>query len=110
MDLNVKRIYDEPAVEDGTRILVDGLWPRGMKKEDAPMDLWLKEVAPSATIRNAFRDGGDWESFVEAYHNELDQNKAALNRIFEAAAKGPVTLLYAKKTPNTTTRWRCIAT
>ena len=98
VDLVTKRIYDEPAGDDGARILVDGLWPRGMRKDDAPIDLWLRDVAPSADVRNAFRDKPEaWESFVEAYHTELDTNRSALEPIFEAAKKGKVTLLYGKR-------------
>jgi uncharacterized protein YeaO (DUF488 family) len=93
-----KRIYDEPSDEDGTRILVDGLWPREMRKDYAPIDLWLKEVAPSADLRNAFRDGiVVWEAFVEGYHAELDANRPALAPLYDAVKRGRVTLLYGKK-------------
>ncbi len=98
VDFVTKRVYDDPGPEDGVRILVDGLWPRGMKKEKAPIDLWLKEVAPSADVRNAFRDAPDrWDTFVKAYHKELDVNEQIVNQLLEVAKKGRVTLLYAKK-------------
>ena len=72
--IQIKRIYDSPEAKDGYRILIDGLWPRGMKKENAPIDCWMKSVAPSPSLRKWFsHDQGKWEQFSKKYRSELKQ-------------------------------------
>jgi uncharacterized protein YeaO (DUF488 family) len=98
LPIAIKRAYDEPAQEDGTRILVDRLWPRGLSKEQAHIDLWLKEIAPSNDLRKWF--GHDPEKFAEfrsRYKAELASGEAidALGRLHEMARQGQVTLVYA---------------
>ncbi len=98
LPIAIKRVYDEPAQEDGTRILVDRLWPRGLSKEQAHIDMWLKEIAPSNELRKWF--GHDPEKFAEfrnRYKAELASGEGidALGRLHELARQGPVTLVYA---------------
>lgn len=94
----LKRVYDEPEPGDGTRVLVERLWPRGLSKERAHVDLWLKEIAPSRELRIWF--GHDPEKFAEfrrRYETELasETGQAALARLRELAHQGPVTLVFA---------------
>jgi uncharacterized protein YeaO (DUF488 family) len=94
--IRVKRVYDPPARGDGMRVLVDRLWPRGLKKEDAAIDLWLREAAPSAELRRWFgHDPARWVEFRRRYTAELEQNRAALKPLVEA--RRPVTLLFAAR-------------
>lgn len=96
--IRLKRIYDEPSQEDGIRILVDKLWPRGVSKDKAELDIWLKEVAPSDDLRKWFsHDPGKWEEFKERYFKELDQKTEYVDQIIERAEDNDVTLLYAAK-------------
>ncbi|MEU1971511.1 DUF488 family protein [Microbacterium sp. NPDC019599] len=95
MDLRLKRVYDEPSEEDGFRVLVDRLWPRGLTKERAAVDLWAKEAAPSTELRRAFHyDGMDWETFDAAYRGELALNPAVEELRAAIEGKPVVTLLY----------------
>ena len=95
-DLRVKRVYDPPAPEDGARVLVDRLWPRGLRKEKAELALWLKDVAPSTGLRQWFgHDPARFAEFSRRYRIELDSNKAALDRIGDLLKLGRVTLLYS---------------
>ena len=72
MTINIKRVYGKPTREDGTRILVDRLWPRGLTKEKAGVDVWLKEIAPSTALRQWFgHDPDKWAEFQKRYHEEL---------------------------------------
>lgn len=94
----IKRVYDQPEPGDGTRILVDRLWPRGLSKERAKVDIWLKEVAPSNELRKWF--GHDPEKFAEfrrRYEAELESESGqeALARMRDLARQGPVTLVFA---------------
>jgi uncharacterized protein YeaO (DUF488 family) len=94
----IKRVYDQPEAGDGTRILVDRLWPRGLSKERARVDIWLKEVAPSNDLRKWF--GHDPEKFAEfrrRYVAELESEpgQGALARLRDLARQGPVTLVFA---------------
>jgi uncharacterized protein YeaO (DUF488 family) len=74
--MRIKRIYDRPDKEDGTRILVDRLWPRGLTKEKASIDLWLKDIAPSNELRKWFgHDPEKWTEFRKRYHDELKENE-----------------------------------
>ncbi|WP_263368756.1 DUF488 domain-containing protein [Edaphobacter bradus] len=98
MKLKIKRVYDEPAEDDGTRILVDRLWPRGLSKEKARVDLWLKDVAPSNELRKWFaHDPAKWTEFKSRYHAELKHNGGPLATLQQAIAGGTVTLLYGAK-------------
>jgi uncharacterized protein YeaO (DUF488 family) len=96
--LHLKRVYETPAKTDGTRILVDRLWPRGLTKEKARVDLWLKEVAPSTELRKWFaHDPAKWPEFKARYKAELKHNAAQLALLKQAIARGPSTLLYGAK-------------
>jgi uncharacterized protein YeaO (DUF488 family) len=97
--IKVKRVYNSPAKEDGIRILVDRLWPRGISKEKAKADLWLKEVAPSNDLRKWFsHDPKKWEKFKEKYEKELKDKEELLRKIKQMEReKGIVTLLYSAK-------------
>lgn len=97
--VNIKRIYAPRSKEDGFRILVDRLWPRGVKKETAGVDLWLKEVAPTTTLRTWFgHDPDKWASFSRKYLDELKAEKAAVENLLECIkANKVVTLLYGAK-------------
>jgi uncharacterized protein YeaO (DUF488 family) len=76
MKLKIKRVYDKPAEEDGTRILVDRLWPRGLTKQKAKVDVWLKDIAPSTELRKWFaHDPEKWKEFIKKYKKELHENK-----------------------------------
>ncbi|MEU1344164.1 DUF488 domain-containing protein [Streptomyces sp. NPDC090075] len=101
MSVRVRRIYETPEPEDGVRVLVDRLWPRGMSKEDAHVDEWPKGLTPSNELRRWFHDGGSYEEFTRRYEAELAAPEAAglLDGLRESARKGPVTLLTASKTP-----------
>ena len=98
MDIRIKRAYEEPDREDGTRILVDRLWPRGLTKEKARVDLWLKDVAPSTELRKWFaHDPAKWAEFRLRYREELKRNKEQVSLLRREAAKGTVTLDYGAK-------------
>jgi uncharacterized protein YeaO (DUF488 family) len=98
MDIRIKRAYEEPDREDGTRILVDRLWPRGLTKEKARVDLWLKDVAPSTELRKWFaHDPAKWAEFRLRYRQELKRNKEQVSLLRREAAKGTVTLVYGAK-------------
>jgi uncharacterized protein YeaO (DUF488 family) len=94
----IKRIYDLPADDDGFRVLVDRLWPRGLPREDAAIDLWLKDVAPSAGLRKDFNHRPErFAEFSERYRLELDSNPAVETLLELAAGHRSVTLLYAAR-------------
>lgn len=99
--LRIKRVYDPPATEDGLRVLVDRLWPRGLSKEAAAVDIWLKEIAPSAELRTWFgHEPGRWPEFQRRYGEELSspERSAALERLRQAVReKGAVTLLFGAR-------------
>ena len=98
MTIKIKRAYAEPEKTDGFRILVDRLWPRGLSKEKAHVDLWLKEVAPSTELRKWFaHDPKKWPEFQSRYHAELKSLNEPLALLKEKSAHGPVTLLYAAR-------------
>jgi len=97
-ELKLKRVYKPPHKDDGTRILVDRLWPRGLTKEKAKVDLWLKEIAPSTELRKWFgHDPKKWKEFRSRYRRELKQHPDELEQIREKARKGRVTLLYGAR-------------
>jgi uncharacterized protein YeaO (DUF488 family) len=94
--IKLKRAYEPAAKPDGTRYLVERLWPRGLKKTALRIDGWLKDVAPSTTLRQWFNhDPNKWEEFQRRYRRELDANPDALQPILGAAQKGIVTLVYS---------------
>lgn len=98
MKLQLKRIYDDPSSDDGCRVLVDRLWPRGVSKERAAVDEWLKEIAPSPDLREWFGHKPDrFEQFSERYEEELDHNPALKKLSDILSARGRITLLYAAK-------------
>jgi uncharacterized protein YeaO (DUF488 family) len=98
MDIRVKRAYEAPSPEDGMRILVDRLWPRGLSKEKAHVDLWLKEAAPSTELRKWFNhDPAKWKTFEQRYWQELREQPATLERLAELTKAGAVTLLFGSK-------------
>lgn len=96
--IQLKRAYDPATPGDGTRYLVDRLWPRGVKKEELHADEWVKEVAPSTELRQWFgHDPDKWPEFQKRYTAELDKNPAGWRPIADAARKGRVTLVYSAK-------------
>ena len=98
MNIKIKRVYDEPATEDGSRILVDRLWPRWLTKEKADVDLWLKEIAPSTELRKWFaHDPEKWERFRGRYEAEIRHHIDLVDLLKEKAAKGTVTLVYGAR-------------
>ena len=102
MNIQIKRVYDAPEVSDGTRILVDRLWPRGIKKETLQLDDWAKVLAPSTEARKAFAHKAEnFGEFKGRYEAELDQSAEANEYVSTLAASNPpvVTLLYAAKDP-----------
>ena len=100
MDIRTKRIYDEASDEDGHRLLVDRLWPRGVSKEAARLEAWLRDVAPSHDLRTRFhgeRQEGAWEEFQRLYALELDAQPALVADLLARARRGRLTLLYASR-------------
>jgi uncharacterized protein YeaO (DUF488 family) len=96
--IRLKRVYEKPSPDDGPRILVERLWPRGVKKAKAAIDFWIKEVAPSADLRKWFaHDPKKWEQFVRRYWKELQRNPAAIGELQQACGRGAATLVYAAR-------------
>lgn len=96
--IRVKRIYEPPLKADGVRLLAERLWPRGLKKEAARLDGWLRAAAPSTALRKWFNhDPAKWREFQRRYAGELDRQPEAWRPILEAARKGPVTLLFSSR-------------
>ena len=96
--IKTKRIYDPPSDKDGKRILVDRLWPRGIKKDAARIDEWLKDLAPTNELRKWFgHDPENWAEFKQKYKKELKRQAEALNRLRKDSKRGRVTLLFAAK-------------
>jgi len=94
--IRVKRTYEPVSPRDGRRILVERLWPRGIKKEALAAESWMKEVAPSTELRQWFgHEVARWEGFRRRYRKELDENPSAWKPLLEAAKRGTVTLLYS---------------
>ena len=97
-NVKLKRVYDEPVTADGMRILVDRLWPRGVKKEAAAIDLWAKDLAPSTELRKWFgHDPARWAEFKRRYTTEVRQHAELLDKIRKLARRGTVTLIYAAR-------------
>lgn len=96
--VKTKRIYEAASRDDGKRILIDRLWPRGIKKEDARIDEWLKDVAPSNELRKWFsHDPAKWQEFKKRYTAELKNKSELIERLKAEAKKGTITLLFASK-------------
>jgi uncharacterized protein YeaO (DUF488 family) len=94
----LKRVYDEPSSNDGLRVLVERLWPRGLGKERAAVDLWLKEVAPSPELRKWFgHDPARWEQFQKRYWKELEGKEEAVRLLKQKDRQGAITLVYAAR-------------
>jgi uncharacterized protein YeaO (DUF488 family) len=98
VDIQLKRIYEPADPQDGLRILVDRVWPRGMTKAQVQVDLWLRNVAPSTALRKWFgHDRSRWEVFKRRYFAELDSQPEVLAPLIEKAAQGRVTFLFAAR-------------
>ena len=100
MTIRLKRAYEDPSDDDGLRILVDRLWPRGISKEDARIDFWPKEIAPSNELRKWYgHDPDKWEEFKERYFAELGEGPEGLDELLERirGSEGPVTFVYSSK-------------
>ena len=98
MELKIKRAYKKPETTDGKRILVDRLWPRGLTKEKARLDLWLKDIAPSTELRKWFgHDPQKWKEFRKRYNEELKKNTKQIEILENQLSKGTVTLVYGAK-------------
>lgn len=96
--LRIKRIYEPPASDDGQRVLIDRIWPRGVSKDEAKLDDWVKQVAPSSALRKWFgHDPKRWAEFRERYRKELDGNAEAVDALRALARKGDLTLLYSAR-------------
>lgn len=98
MPIYTKRIYEKASKGDGLRILVDRLWPRGVSKKDAKVNLWLKEIAPSAELRTWFgHDPAKWHDFKSYYFLELEKNPQLTAQLLQKAQEGTVTLVFSAK-------------
>ncbi|MGE0471857.1 MAG: DUF488 domain-containing protein [Nitrospira sp.] len=98
MKISVKRIYEPMAKSDGFRVLIDRVWPRGLSKSDAKLDLWLPDFGPSTTLRKWFNhDPARWTEFCRRYRDELKEREALLATIKKQVTTRPVTLLYSAK-------------
>lgn len=96
--IRAKRAYEPASSEDGYRVLVDRLWPRGVSKEDACLDAWMREVAPSDDLREWFNhDPKCWEEFAERYRRELQEKEELLQELREQEDEGTVTLVFAAR-------------
>ena len=98
MKIKIKRVYEKPDKKDGIRILVDRLWPRGLTKRRADIDLWLKDIAPSTELRKWFGHAPEkWKAFRKRYHQELKKNIEQIELLKKQLKKGTVTLVYGAK-------------
>ena len=98
MKIKIKRVYDDPSENDGYRILVDRLWPRGIAKEKAKIDYWAKALAPSNELRQWYgHDPEKWSEFKSRYFAELDANSQSAKELLDYVNKGPVTFVYSSK-------------
>jgi uncharacterized protein YeaO (DUF488 family) len=100
-NVKLKRAYEAPTAEDGTRILVDRLWSRGVSKKDALLHLWMKEIAPSSDLRKWFgHDPDRWNDFRMRYVSEIIRNSLLLDQLRSLAMEGPITLVYSAHDEN----------
>lgn len=96
--IHIKRIYEDPANNDGYRVLIDRIWPRGVSKEKANLDEWMKEIAPSTDLRKWFsHDTEKFDEFKKRYEKELDEREDLLDQLIEKSSNKKVTLLYGAK-------------
>jgi uncharacterized protein YeaO (DUF488 family) len=97
-EIRLKRAYEKPTADDGLRVLVERLWPRGLTKERAAIDLWMKEVAPSPELRKWYgHDEAKWDEFQQRYRAELVANKELVEELREKCRSGTVTFVYAAR-------------
>jgi uncharacterized protein YeaO (DUF488 family) len=100
-NVKLKRAYEAPAAEDGVRILVDRLWPRGIAKKEAALSLWMKEIAPSTELRKWFgHDPDRWNEFRKRYASEITRNSLLLDQLRSLALEGSITLIYSAHDEN----------
>lgn len=98
MDIKLKRVYEAPEREDGFRVLVDRLWPRGVSKSSAQIELWLKEIAPSNELRKWYsHDPAKWDEFRKRYFQELDNHPEEVEQLNKCVSLGTVTLVFSSK-------------
>lgn len=98
MSIRLKRVYDKPAKADGWRVLIDRIWPRGLKKEQARVDGWIKEIAPSTKLRRWFgHDPAKWKEFKKRYSAELDDQRGRIEQLAQQAKKRKITLLFGAR-------------
>lgn len=98
LSVHITRVYEEPESSDGRRILIDRLWPRGLTKERAKIDLWLKDIAPSAELRKWFgHEPAKWVEFQKRYRKELDANELVVAKLRSELKATPTTLVYSAK-------------
>lgn len=98
MAIRIKRVYEQPDKSDGKRILIDRLWPRGLNKDKAKVDLWIKDISPSTELRKWFsHDPDKWPEFNKRYQKELDANEPAVSKIKDELNQGPAMLVYSAK-------------
>lgn len=98
MNIKIKRVYEQPEKDDGMRILVDRLWPRGLTKEKASVDLWLKDIAPSTELRKWFgHDPDKWKRFRGRYQTEIRNNLDLIRVLMQKAREGTITLIYGAR-------------
>jgi uncharacterized protein YeaO (DUF488 family) len=98
MAIRLRRAYEAPSASDGYRVLVDRVWPRGVKKDEARIDAWLREVAPSTELRKWFgHDPDKWNEFKSRYFAELENHREALNDLLRRVREGRVTLVFGAK-------------
>lgn len=98
MQVQIKRVYDTPSTSDGLRVLVDRLWPRGLKKEDARIDVWAKQLAPSSELRKWFAHKDErFAEFARCYRTELSRASTEIDKLLSSTGDGKMTLLYAAR-------------
>jgi uncharacterized protein YeaO (DUF488 family) len=99
--LRLKRVYEQPSLADGTRVLVDRLWPRGLSRQDVAADLWLREAAPSAPLRRWFgHDSRRWPQFSRKYRDELERQPDVLELLDDLRRRAPLTLIFSARDPD----------
>lgn len=95
-NIKLKRAYDRPNADDGTRVLIDRLWPRGIRKVDAAIDQWIKDIAPSTSLRKWFgHEPARWQEFRRRYAAEVHEHPETLNELRNMARRGPITLVFS---------------
>jgi uncharacterized protein YeaO (DUF488 family) len=95
-NIKLKRAYERPDADDGTRVLIDRLWPRGVRKVDAAIDQWVKDIAPSTALRKWFgHDPARWQEFRTRYAAEIQEHSEQLDRLRALAKEGPITLVFS---------------